>query len=144
MTYGRLTVPDVETALVGYLVDAGALGGNISTELARDLETRLAAGEVIGRLHRAPGSTFVDQDTGRLEAIRLQLETYGRTGVFAFAAMAELVSVLAGAVDADLTDVVITSVRIPNGPQWAPDPDTDHPRYLAFAIVHAHARDTGS
>jgi hypothetical protein len=141
VTTGRLTLADVETALVGYLAGSKVHGTNrVSTELPRDFEARLP----YSTLKRAPGSIYVDEDTGRLEAVRLQLDTYAGDPTAAFAATRELVAVLADADLETLDGVVVTSVRVTQAPQWAPDPDTDLARYLTYVVVHAHATTVGS
>lgn len=128
-------IVDLETEFVADLVEAEVLDGHVSTELPDNFETLLP----YGTLRRAPGSRFEDANTKRLEVVRLQVDTYGETGTSAFAAMAELLEAINATEGALLATIFVTAVDIPQTPQWAPDPDSARPHYMAHVLVSAHA-----
>lgn len=127
---------DLETAITGELVANSVLAGNISTRWPRNYQDRLP----YATIQRAPGSRFEDVNTRRLEAVRLIIKTLAGEDhdIDAFEAMAALLDALSDLEGQGFRGVFVTSVDIPQSPQWSPDPDTELPGYLAYVIVHAH------
>lgn len=129
---------DLETKLVAALIADDVLAGNVSTRLPRDFEEHLPH----GTLQRAPGSRLIDTNTKTLEAVRLQLNTYGPIGgdVVAFEAFAELAAGLTAREglgiggDGYTPDAFVTEVDI-TPPWWSPDPETHHAGYIGYATV---------
>jgi len=128
---------DLETKLVTALVEAEVLGGHLSTRLPTNFADLLP----YGTLRRAPGSAYVDSQTQTLEKVRLQLNTYGPIGgdTEAFAAMATLTEALSELAGTGFAGIFITNVDITQTPAWSPDPESERPGYLAFAIIFVKA-----
>lgn len=129
---------DVETELVGRLVDDGMT--SISTRHPDDFADLLP----YRTLRRAPGSRYEDTNTKRLEVVRLQLDSYSDDDTEAFTAMAELLAAICELEGTTLGTIFVTAVDVPQTPQWAPDPDSARPHYLAHVLVYAHAASAGS
>lgn len=132
---------DIETALIAELVDNDVLDGHLSTRLPRDFAEHLP----YGTLKRAPGSRYIDTNTLTLEAVRLQLNTYGEQvadgDAGAFAAMGSLITAIVELEGIGLGDpaaIFITNVDV-TPPWWYPDPDTERPGYIGFVSVFAKA-----
>jgi hypothetical protein len=129
-----LTV-DVETELISVAVDDGLLGGHISTRLPEGFEALLP----YATLRRAPGSRYEDVNTKRLEVCRLQIDSYADDDTAAFTAIAAVLAWLCTQEGQLLVTIFVTAVDVPQTPQWAPDPDSARPHYMAHVLVYAHA-----
>lgn len=128
-------IPDVERAVVGFLLADGpltaVLGANrVSTELP-------------------PAATFprvrVTLTGGRvavqrwLYAQRITIEGWADTKEDAYeATVTALESLTTGLVTAQVAEGVVTSCDLDTGLLWAPDPETRKPRYLGSVTVHIH------
>jgi hypothetical protein len=128
---------DVESLLVAYLLDdtdVGTLVGNgVSTELPADLERRLPWLQLL----LLPGG-YADTNTAWLLAARVQFSAWAMSKGDAFDLASVAVRALCGAEDVDHELGVVNAVTIDAAPYWSPDPETDRPRYLFIATVHAH------
>lgn len=127
---------DLETEIVTQLVTDDVLGGHLSTRLPKGFEELLP----YATLRRAPGSRYIDENTKRLEAVRLQANTYAAKDedVDAFAAMKTLVEAIEALEGTTVGAAFITAVDVAQTPEWAPDPESDRPGYRGFVTIYAH------
>lgn len=130
---------DVETEVIAHLVDEVILGGHISSRLPTDFASLLP----YVTLRRAPGSRYIDANTKRLEAVRLQANSYGEIGddAAAFGAIKTVIEAIETLEGTTVGALFITGVEVPQTPDWAPDPNSDpeRPGYRSFLTIYAHA-----
>lgn len=124
---------DIEAALIEFLSadpDLADLQEGISTELP----TNAVLPRI--RLNRAGGVTSPE---GWLDAPRVAIDCWGNTKEEAWnlasTCLPVLLTRLAGGT---FEGGVITNVRSELGITWAPDPDTDKPRYTFTVVITTH------
>lgn len=126
---------DVERLLVvHYRADADLVelvGARVSTELPGSFD-----GDERLKLSRVGGSEL-DTDTAYLDRALVQLDAYGTTKLAAFAVAATSLAATYRARGSHAGAVVSRVERV-SGPAWAPDPETDFPRYLTTVAVTVH------
>lgn len=87
---------------------------------------------------RLPGSTGATPETGRLERARLQVSIWADTKAGAWA-LTELVGrSLLDSPGSSNSYGVVTGAEYEVTPYWAPDPETDDPRYLFVMALFVH------
>jgi len=133
-------IPDVEAAVVGYLLNneavTEALGAEnrVSTELPRNaalprLRVTLSGGTIAVQRH--------------LYASRLTIEAWAEDKATAFQAITVALAELeTGLTAAQVQEGVVTSCDLDSGLLWAPDQDTELPRYLGSVQVYIHPHPT--
>lgn len=111
----------------------GLVDGRVSTELPGDLDEHLPHVQ----LWSIPGGTYVRPEPLHLERARLQVSVWATTKGSAWDTATAVVAAAATMLGTyDLG--VVTGVEVEQTPYWAPDPDTDTPRYLSTIGVFAH------
>lgn len=131
---------DVEAIAIAHLkADAAVLAA------PDDLEDRVSTelpGDRVGawvKLDRLPGSTSAAPETAHVERARLQASIWAPTKTAAFDLTALVVQALFRLPDVAVFDYgVVTGVELEVTPYWAPDPETDEPRYLFVIALFVH------
>jgi hypothetical protein len=129
-------LPDIEKALVALFkadsVVATAVAGRVSTELPSGFvpEKRLQ----VFRTSGAPVdfSEAIDRPV-------VQINAFGKTKADAWAVIVEACIALKKAEGKTFMDVFVAACERVTGPQWAPDPSTDAPRYFVTYGITAHS-----
>lgn len=125
-------IVDIEAELVAALATDHP---NIGTRTPRELEANLP----FLVIRRAPGSTFVDPYSKRLEAVRIELHAWDESTVDAFDEIADAIVDLSALEGTTTAAAVIGAVDITATPQPLHDPARPELfRYIATAVVHAH------
>jgi hypothetical protein len=128
-------IPDVERAVVGFLLDDAALTAVIGEN---KVSTELPPAAVFPRVRvTMTGGRVVVQRW--LYAQRITIEGWADTKQDAYeATVTALDSLQEGLVTAQVAEGVVTSCDLDTGLLWAPDPETRKPRYLGSVTIHIH------
>lgn len=135
---------DAEAVIIAHLsqdagllvvLDSPAVGEEpIASELD---ETFPEAGEKFVQVFRAT-ATSIDPETGFLERVVLQVNSYGSSKGEAWDVIAETARALIDARTADHDGCAVTAVERLTGPSWSRDPSTAAPRYTSSWAVTVH------
>lgn len=128
-------VPNVEKDVIAHLLASEEL-----TDLLGEnrVSTEIPANATFPRVRivLSGGTVAVER---WLFQMRIVVEGWGDTKDDAFAACTTALSVLQSLRDsAQVQEGVVTSSELDGGVLWAPDPETEKPRYLGSVSIHIH------